>query len=113
MDSLETKILNREAVIVRLAEMNLQEEPIERTELETLKQTFYKLRIAEVEAAKKEFEENGGNPEEFVPEKDPYEERFKEIMSAIKEKRSALKAEEEQEKQRQKDKEKCTRHEWS
>ena len=99
MDSLETKILNREAVIVRLAEMNLQEEPIERTELETLKQTFYKLRIAEVEASKKEFEENGGNPEEFVPEKDPYEERFKEIMSAIKEKRSALKAEEEQEKQ--------------
>ena len=99
MDSLETKILNREAVIVRLAEMNLQEEPIERTELETLKQTFYKLRIAEVEAAKKEFEENGGNPEEFVPEKDPYEERFKEIMSAIKEKRSALEAEEEQEKQ--------------
>ena len=99
MDSLETKILNREAVIVRLAEMNLQEEPIERTELETLKQTFYKLRIAEVEAAKKEFEENGGNPEEFVPEKDPYEERFKEIMSAIKEKRNALKAEEEQEKQ--------------
>ena len=99
MDSLETKILNREAVIVRLAEMNLQEEPIERTELETLKQTFYKLRIAEVEAARKEFEENGGNPEEFVPEKDPYEERFKEIMSAIKEKRSALKAEEEQEKQ--------------
>ena len=99
MDSLETKILNREAVIVRLAEMNLQEEPIERTELETLKQTFYKLRIAEVEAAKKEFEENGGNLEEFVPEKDPYEERFKEIMSAIKEKRSALKAEEEQEKQ--------------
>ena len=99
MDSLETKIHNREAVIVRLAEMNLQEEPIERTELETLKQTFYKLRIAEVEAAKKEFEENGGNPEEFVPEKDPYEERFKEIMSAIKEKRNALKAEEEQEKQ--------------
>ena len=99
MDSLETKILNREAVIVRLAEMNLQEEPIERTELETLKQTFYKLRIAEVEAAKKDFEENGGNPEEFVPEKDPYEERFKEIMSAIKEKRNALKAEEEQEKQ--------------
>ena len=99
MDPLETKILNREAVIVRLAEMNLQEEPIERTELEALKQTFYKLRIAEVEAAKKEFVENGGNPEEFTPEKDPYEERFKEIMSAIKEKRNALKAEEEQEKQ--------------
>lgn len=98
MDSLETKILNREAVIVRLAEMNLQEEPIERTELETLKQTFYKLRIAEVETARKEFEENGGNPNDFTPEKDPYEDRFKEIMSAIKEKRSALKAEEEQEK---------------
>lgn len=98
MDSLENKTLTREGVIVRLAELNLQEEPIERTELENLKQTFYKLRMNEVEAARKTFEEANGTTEGFVAEKDPYDERFKEIMSAIKEKRNALKAEEEQEK---------------
>ena len=99
MDSIETNTMTREGVIVRLAEINLQEEAIERTELESLKQTFYKLRIAEVEAARKAFEEEGGNPEEFIPEKDPYEDRFKEIMSAIREKRNAIKEEEEQERQ--------------
>lgn len=99
MDSIETNAMTREGVIVRLAEINLQEEPIERNELELLKQTFYKLRTTEVEAARKVFEAEGGNPEEFTPEKDPYEERFKEIMSAIKEKRNAIKEEEEQEKQ--------------
>lgn len=99
MDSIETNTMTREGVIVRLAEINLQEEAIERVELESLKQTFYKLRIAEVEAARKAFEEEGGNPEEFIPEKDPYEDRFKEIMSAIREKRNAIKEEEEQERQ--------------
>ena len=99
MDSIEMNTMTREGVIVRLAEINLQEEPIERNELEALKQTFYKLRIAEVEAARKAFEEEGGNPEEFTPEKDLYEDRFKEIMSTIKEKRNAQKEEDEQEKQ--------------
>ena len=98
MDSLENKNLSREGIIVRLAELNLQEEPVERTELDSLKQNFYKLRIAEVETARKAFEEANGTTEGFVPEKDEYEERFKEIMSAIREKRNALKEEEEQEK---------------
>ena len=52
MDSLENKNLSREGIIVRLAELNLQEEPVERTELDSLKQNFYKLRIAEVETAR-------------------------------------------------------------
>ena len=56
MDSLENKNLSREGIIVRLAELNLQEEPVERTELDSLKQNFYKLRIAEVETARKAFE---------------------------------------------------------
>ena len=99
MDSNETNTMTREDVIVRLSEINLQEEPIERNELETLKQTFYKLRTAEVEAARNAFVAEGGNPEEFTPEQDTYEEKFKEIMSSIKEKRNALKQEEEQEKQ--------------
>lgn len=94
-----TSIQSKEDVIARLSEINLQETATDKTELDNIKQTFYRLRNAEVEAARKAFEENGGNPDEFITPKDEFEIRFKEIMSSIKEKRNALKAEEEQEKQ--------------
>ncbi len=93
--SLQTK----EAIIERLLEISKQEELVDKTELDAIKQAFYRLRNLETEAERKAFEENGGNPEEFVPEKDETESQFKEIMSSIKEKRNAIKAEEEQEKQ--------------
>lgn len=94
-----TPLHSKDDVIARLLELEQQEVPIDRAELDLVKQTFYRLRNAEVDAARKAFEENGGNLEEFVTPKDEYEARFKEIMSSIKEKRNALKAEEEQEKQ--------------
>ena len=93
-----TPIQSKEDVIARLQILNQQEEPADKTELDALKQTFYRLRNAEVEAARKSFEENGGNPEAFVSPKDESEIQFKEIMGSIKEKLNALKAEEEQEK---------------
>ncbi|MBR5205238.1 MAG: DUF349 domain-containing protein [Bacteroidaceae bacterium] len=93
-----TPIQSKEDVIARLQALNQQEEPADKTELDALKQTFYRLRNAEVEAARKSFEENGGNPEAFVSPKDESEIQFKEIMGSIKEKLNALKAEEEQEK---------------
>ena len=93
--SLKTK----EEVIERLQEISQQEELANKAILDSIKQTFYRLRNAEIETARKTFEENGGNPDEFVSPKDELEEQFKDIMSAIKEKRNAIKAEEEQEKQ--------------
>ena len=93
--SLKTK----EEVIERLKEISQQEEIANKSVLDSIKQTFYRLRNAEIEMARKNFEENGGNPEEFISPKDELEEQFKDIMSAIKEKRNAIKAEEEQEKQ--------------
>ena len=94
-----TPIQSKEEVIARLQEINQQEAPADKAELDTLKQLFYRLRNAEVEAARKAFEENGGNPEAFVSPKDEFEAQFKESMGSIKEKLNALKAEEEQEKQ--------------
>ncbi len=41
----------------------------------------------------------GGAPEAFVPFRTTAESRFKEIMSSIKEKRSAIQAEQEKEKE--------------
>ena len=94
-----TPIQSKEEVIARLQVINQQEEPADKAELDALKQTFYRLRNAEVEAARKSFVENGGNPETFTSPKDEFELQFKEIMGSIKEKLNALKAEEEQEKE--------------
>lgn len=94
-----TSLQTKEEVIERLQEISNQEEPANKSTLDAIKQTFYRLKNAEIEAARKAFEENGGNPDEFVSPKDELEEQFKDIMSAIKEKRNAIKAEEEQEKQ--------------
>ena len=94
-----TPIQSKEEVIARLQEINQQEAPADKAELDSLKQLFYRLRNAEVEAARKAFEENGGNPEAFVSPKDEFEAQFKESMGSIKEKLNVLKAEEEQEKQ--------------
>ena len=94
-----TPIQSKEEVIARLQEINQQETPADKAELDSLKQLFYRLRNAEVEAARKAYEENGGNPEAVVSPKDELEAQFKESMGSIKEKLNALKAEEEQEKQ--------------
>ena len=94
-----TPIQSKEEVIARLQEINQQETPADKAELDSLKQLFYRLRNAEVEAARKAYEENGGNPEAFVSPKDELEAQFKESMGSIKEKLNALKAEEELEKQ--------------
>lgn len=93
-----TSLQTKEEVIERLLEISKQEGPADKAELDQLKLSFYRLRNAETGAARKAFEEEGGNPEEFVPQKDELENQFKEIMSSIKEKRNAIKAEEEQEK---------------
>lgn len=89
----------KEEVIERLSEIDNDACNADKQEIDLLKQTFYKLHKAEQEAARKAFEEQGGNPEEFVPAADPLENKFKEIMSSIKEKRSEMAAEAEREKE--------------
>ena len=74
-------------------------ENVAKPEIDGLKQSFYKLHNAEQDAARKLFIENGGAAENFVPQTDCVEEEFKNIMSVIKEKRSALTAELEKQKE--------------
>ena len=89
----------QEEVVARLTEINKDACNADKQEIDYLKQTFYKLHKAEQEAARKAFMDEGGNPDDFVPAPDPWETRFKEIMSSIKEKRSIMAAEQEQEKE--------------
>ena len=89
----------KEEVIERLSKIDNDACNADKQEIDLLKQTFYKLHKAEQEVARKAFEEQGGKPEEFVPAADPLENKFKEIMSSIKEKRSEMAAEAEREKE--------------
>lgn len=63
---------------------------VTKAEIDNLKQAFYKLHNARVEAAKQAFIENGGEADHFKPTSDALEEEFKTVMAAIKEKRNAI-----------------------
>ena len=91
--------LTKEEILAQLKEIATHVETASKADIDSLKQAFYKLHNAEQEAARKQFIENGGSAEDFIPTPDTAEEEFKNVMSVIKEKRSELAAE--QEKQRE------------
>ena len=91
--------LSKEEILAKLKEVVADVENVAKPEIDGLKQSFYKLHNAEQDAARKLFIENGGAAENFVPQTDCVEEEFKNIMSVIKEKRSALTAELEKQKE--------------
>ena len=91
--------LTKEEILAKLKEIADNVEGTAKTEIDGLKQAFYRLHNSEQEAARKQFVENGGSVEDFVPTPDPAEEDFKKIMSVIKEKRSELAAEQEKQKE--------------
>ena len=91
--------LTKEEILAKLKEVVADVENVAKPEIDGLKQFFYKLHNAEQDAARKLFIENGGAAENFVPQTDSVEEEFKNIMSVIKEKRSALTAELEKQKE--------------
>ena len=91
--------LTKAEVIERLNEIKDKAGEVDKQEIEFLKQNFYKQNKTDIEAAKKEFIENGGEAEAFTPELGPLEIEFKEVMNSIKEQRNAANAALEQEKE--------------
>ncbi len=90
---------SKEDVLIRLKELAVDAKNAEKQELDSLKQSFYKLHKAQQEAAKKKFLEEGGEEEAFVPEVDTTEAEFKSVMATIKEKRNVITAEQEKQKE--------------
>ena len=86
-------------VIERLKTLSENPEDVKRAELEWLKQTYYRLRNAEVVAAREQFVADGGQADDFMPAPDAEESTFKQIYEEIRDKRAQLAAEEEKEKQ--------------
>ena len=82
-------------VIERLKEIAQETENLNKQEVDLLKQCFYKMHNAEVEAARKAFVDGGGEESAFVAEPDAQEEEYKSVMAEIKRKRSIYNQEQE------------------
>ena len=89
----------KQEVIDRLKEIAHSDETPQKTEVELLKTTFYKLHFAEREEQQKAYLDAGGDPETYQVTPDPQEEVFKAEMGVIKEKRQKAFQEQEAEKQ--------------
>lgn len=83
-----------------MAEM-ISSRPVQnlRADVEAIKIAFYKASRAATEAKRAEFVEAGGNPDEFVPEENPQELRFKELLNQYREKRDQFTQTTQQEKE--------------
>ena len=88
--------------LVALFGRMIEEQPVQslRRDVEALKIAFYRIRRAEVEAARRAFVEEGGAEEEFVPAVDGAEVRLKELFREYRRRRDEfianLEAEKEQ-----------------
>lgn len=82
-------VSTREDVLERLKEFVADISLAKRPEIESLKQTFYRLQKVALEEQIAAYVNAGGTAEEFKPETDPMEEQFRQLMNIIKEKRAA------------------------
>lgn len=91
--------LTKAEILEKLKVLAEEAENASKTDIDSLKQAFYKHINAEQEAARKKFIEEGGNLETYTPVPNEQEEEFKQIMSVIKEKRNAQSIELEKQKE--------------
>lgn len=89
----------KQEVLDRLKEIANSDEYPQKSELDLLKTTFYKLHLAEREAQQKEYLDNGGDPEHYQIVPDKLEESLKTEMAIIKEKRAKIFQQQEAEKE--------------
>ena len=90
---------SKQEVLERVKELAHGEEMPQKDEVDYLKTTFYKLHIAEREAALKLYIDNGGDPETYQILPDEQESAFKAEMGLIKERRAQVFKEMEAEKE--------------
>lgn len=93
--SMSTGKWTKEEILGKLTELVNNSVETARTEVEALKQTYYKIRRNEVEELKKAFLENGGEEKDFTAPEDETENKIKELLTVYKEKKAAALAEEE------------------
>ncbi len=91
----------REELIERLKNLiHSQQVNDIKKEVDIIKATFYKKQRALNEDKKKEFINQGGQPEDFVPDKDPLEQELKDLLKTFKEKKAQVNSNIEEEKKK-------------
>ena len=92
--------LSKEELLAALTELSQKEATdIGRDEVSRLKQQFYAIRKNEIEKEKAEFIANGNEEAAFAAKTDELEDKFKEALNIIKEKKAVLLAAQEAERQ--------------
>lgn len=97
---LSAEAMTKDEIIERLKNLRMQDEIPTRQQVDALKQAYYALRRAEVDAEKERFEADAEEGETFTPSVDPSEDVLKVFLNDIKEKRAKKLAEEEREKEK-------------
>lgn len=95
----DASVLSKDEIIEKLKNHTIQSNIPSRTEVESLKHAFYKLRTTDIEEQKAKFVEDGNNAEDFVPTPDPSEDVLKTFLAEIKDKRASLAAAEERQRE--------------
>ena len=90
---------SKKEIVERIKEIAHGEENPDKDEVDYLKTVFYKMHIAEREAAYKAFVESGADPTTFQILPDEDEEVFKVEMGIVKERRAKIFREQEEEKE--------------
>ena len=85
IENIETK----EQVVAQAIALVEGETIPEKTDMDQLKQLFYRYHNQEMQDAYKAYIEGGGAPEEYVPQMDPREEDFRRAMQTLRERRQA------------------------
>ncbi len=83
-------MMTKDEVLARAQALVDNNETSDKQELDLLKQLYYKYHNAEAMAARQDYIDAGGDPNNFVPDVDPTEEQFKEAMQIIRQRRSNM-----------------------
>jgi len=98
-DASEPTFQTKEEVLARLKVLAETDEEATRQELDMLKAVFYRIHRQEGETAFKQYVDEGGNPDEYVPAPNVDEAEFKSQMAVIREKRAKIAEELERQKE--------------
>ncbi len=94
-----TAFQTKEEIFARIKELTEGDESLARQELDYLKSSFYRIQKQEAEEAYKQYVDEGGNPDAYLPAVNNDENLFKEQMNVLRDRR----AQQQQEVERQKE----------
>lgn len=92
----KTFLSTTQEVVDKLKQLLDEAENTNKSELDTLKQVFYKLHLSDLEQQQAKFIADGGKPEDFKPEVNPLEAELNDLIEQVKAKRRVIAAQTEE-----------------